>query len=85
MGGLDAVVFTGGIGERSPAIRSRICDGLSFLGLSLDDERNNGITDEGIISPDGSPVIAAVIPTDEECIIVREVAKVLTSGPGSGR
>lgn len=77
MGGLDAVVFTGGIGERSPVIRSRVCDGLGFLGVTLDAVRNEGVTGEAIISADGTPTAVAVIPANEEQIIAREVAKAL--------
>ncbi|MBI4551755.1 MAG: acetate/propionate family kinase [Candidatus Latescibacteria bacterium] len=77
MGGLDAVVFTGGMGERSAEIRSRVCAGLEFLGLRLDTARNAHVTSEAIISTDDARVVVAVIPTDEERIIARAVAEAM--------
>jgi acetate kinase len=69
-GGVDTLVFAGGIGERSAPIRARICAGLAFLGVRIDPGRN---TSHGpVISPDGSPVTVRVIPTDEEISIARE-------------
>ena len=81
LGGLDTVVFSAGIGERSAAIRARICEGLGFLGIVLDDERN---TDHAaVISPDVSRVTVRVIPTDEELMIARSVSRLLRLGEGS--
>jgi acetate kinase len=75
MGGADALVFTGGIGENSPEIRARICDGLNWAGLTLDETRNQeAIGTEGRISSDASPLAAYVIPTDEELLIARDTA-----------
>ena len=54
LGGLDTLVFSGGIGENAPAVRARICDGLGFLGVALDAGRN--AADDGLISPDGAAV-----------------------------
>lgn len=68
LGGLDAVAFTGGIGEHSSSLRGRICRGLEFLGLRLDAERADGPR----LSADGSPVAVWAIPTDEERQIARE-------------
>ena len=73
--GAEAVVFTGGIGERSPEIRRRICDTLVWAGLDLDVERN--LRGEQLISASGSDLAAYAIPTDEERIIAREAARVL--------
>ena len=76
IGGADAIVFTGGIGENSPSVRAQICGGLEWAGLSLDDKRNektNGV--EGVISQDGSRLAAYVIPTDEELLIARDTAR----------
>jgi acetate kinase len=75
LGGLDTLVFSAGVGERSAPIRARICDGLGFLGIELDDARNaaNG----PVISTDASRVTVRVIPTDEEQMIVRSVARLL--------
>ena len=67
--GLDTLVFAGGIGENSPAIRSRICGGLGFLGLELDFARNEA--GAAVISKDGSKVTARVIRTDEELVIAQ--------------
>jgi acetate kinase len=75
LGGLDTVVFSAGIGERSASIRARICEGLGFLGIELDDARNEA--HEGLISADASRVAVRVIPTDEELMIARSVSRVL--------
>jgi len=74
MGGADAVVFTGGIGENAAAVRARLCTGLEWLGLTLDAERNTGLArgQAGPISQDGSRLAAWVIPTDEELLIARD-------------
>jgi len=69
-GGLDTLIFTGGIGERSASIRARICAGLDFLGVSIDPGRN--ASHARVISRDGSPVSVRVIPADEEITIARE-------------
>jgi acetate kinase len=76
MGGADAVVFTGGIGENSSEIRGRICEGLEWAGLKLDpyaNERMIGL--EGQISTDDSTLHAFVIPTDEELLIARDTVR----------
>ena len=76
MGGADAVVFTGGIGENSPAVRANICEGLEWAGLSLDVEKNQKtIGVEGAIARDDSRLAAYVIPTDEELLIARDTAR----------
>jgi acetate kinase len=69
-GGLDTLVFAGGIGERSASIRARICSGLAFLGVAVEPDRN--AAHRPVISPEGSPVTVRVIPTDEEISIARE-------------
>ncbi len=81
MGGADAVVFSGGIGENSAAIRSRICRGLGALGLELDEARNAACTDAcaHVISTDSSRLQAWVIPTDEELLIARDTARLLVA------
>ncbi len=76
LGGLDTLVFTGGIGENSPVIRDRICAGLDFLGIHIDSQRNTG--NAQVISPDGARVRLQVIPTDEELIIARNCATLLS-------
>ena len=75
LGGLDALVFSGGIGENSPAIRSRICDGLEFLGLTIDEARNGA--GEAVISTEGSRVTVRVMHTDEEREIAQSVFHML--------
>src|SRR5690606_14563194 len=70
MGGLDGIVFTGGIGENDAATRSEALAGLEFLGVMLDDERNG--TGAGIVSADGSTVAVMVIRTDEEGLIAQD-------------
>src|SRR5262249_3317699 len=76
MGGADAVVFTGGIGENSPNVRSRICEGLEWAGLKLDEEENQHMVGrEGQISSKDSTLHAYVIPTDEELLIARDTVR----------
>ena len=72
LGGLDTLVFSGGIGENSPEIRARICEGLGFLGIRLDPERN--LANDSRICTNAAPVAVRVIPTDEELTIARSVA-----------
>jgi len=78
LGGADAIVFSGGIGENSAAIRSRICRGLGALGLELDEARNARDGGARVISNDTSRLQAWVIPTDEELLIARDTARLLT-------
>lgn len=75
LGGLDTLVFSGGIGENAPAIRSRICEGLGFLGVELDAEANR--RNEAVIAMTAGRVTVRVIRTDEEMMIARSVYRVL--------
>lgn len=75
LGGLDTLVFSAGIGERSAPIRTRMCDGLAFLGIELDHTRNTA--HEPVISANASRVIVRVIGTDEQLMIARSVLQVL--------
>ena len=75
LGGLDTLVFTAGIGERSAVIRARICDGLEYLGLELDAARN--AAHAPIISSDASRVVVRVIPTDEDLMIARHTHRLI--------
>lgn len=77
MGGADALVFTGGIGENSWQVRARISEGLGCMGLELDESRNRDHTGgrEGLITKDGSRLAAYVIPTDEELLIARDTVR----------
>ncbi len=81
LGGLDTLVFAGGIGENAPAVRARICDGLGFLGIELEEQRN--AKSEGVISAAASRVAVRVIHTDEEWMIAKSVCRVLGLGLGS--
>jgi acetate kinase len=78
LGGLDTLVFAGGIGENAPPVRERICDGLGFLGVELDRERN--AKNAPLISSDTVRVKVRVIHTDEELMIARSTARVLNLG-----
>jgi acetate kinase len=78
LGGVDTLVFAGGIGENAAAVRARICDGLGFLGIELEEKRNTA--NEGVISPEHSPVMVRVIRTDEELMIAKTVCQVLGLG-----
>jgi acetate kinase len=75
LGGLDTLVFAGGIGENAALIRGRICDGLGFLGIELDPKRN--AKNASLISADGGLVAVRVIQTNEEVMIARSVIRVL--------
>ena len=82
MGGADAVVFTGGIGENSPEIRARICEGMEWAGLTIDAAKNQQtIAREGLISTEGSRLQAYAIPTDEELLIARDTVRVILGQP----
>jgi acetate kinase len=76
LGGLDALVFSGGIGEHCPSVRARICDGLRFLGVELDTKTN--AKNSATISTNSSRVTVRMIPTDEELTIARHVREVIS-------
>jgi acetate kinase len=75
LGGLDTLVFSGGIGENCPVVRSRICEGLVFLGIELEEKRN--IVNAPVISSDTGQVTVRVIHTDEEWMIAKTVRQIL--------
>jgi acetate kinase len=82
MGGADALVFTGGIGENSSDVRSRICAGMEWAGLRIEAAKNAGIVGrEGQISAEDSKLLAYVIPTDEELLIARDTVRVILDTP----
>jgi acetate kinase len=86
LGRVDAIVFGGGIGERSSDIRRRVCEPLDPLGVRIDGERNGAlISAEGRFSTDDSPIAAWVIASDEERIIARDTFDVLTRGQPARR
>ncbi len=78
MGGVDAIVFTAGIGENNAELRSRIMDGMEFLGCRVDEEKNNIRGEERVISTDDSKVKILVIPTNEEIAIARDTLALVT-------
>jgi acetate kinase len=73
--GLDTLVFSGGIGEHSPEVRSQVCDGLEFLGIELDEIKN--MNNEAVISATTSKVSVRVIKTNEQLMIARQMCNVL--------
>jgi len=80
LGGLDALVFTAGIGENNPWLREAICRGLEGFGVHLDPEKNALCqAEEAIISTDDSPVKIMVIPANEELVLAREVTRKITN------
>jgi acetate kinase len=82
MGGADAIIFTGGIGENSPDIRARICEGLEWAGVKLDDARNQQTrAREEQIGAEGSRLPVWVIPTDEELLIARDTVRCVLGEP----
>jgi acetate kinase len=77
-GGLDLLVFTGGVGERSPAVRARAAEGLGFLGVAIDAARNEAIrAGDGPISPEGAPIATLVVTAREDREIARQVRATL--------
>jgi acetate kinase len=79
MNGADAVIFSAGIGENSPEIRRRICAGLEWMGIELDEAKNKSLVGgEGRIDSANSRVEVWVIPTDEELLIARDTWRVVT-------
>lgn len=79
MGGADAIVFSGGIGENSALIRSKICNGLAWLGINTEESRNDELIHgaEGFFSTDDSRVKLGVIPTNEELLIARDAVRLV--------
>ena len=76
MGGVDAIVFTAGIGENSIETRAEACEGLEFLGVKIDPEKNKVRAKEAIVSNDDSKVKIMVIPTNEELMIAKDTAEI---------
>jgi acetate kinase len=78
LGGLDALVFTGGIGEHSATVRERICEGLGFLDIRLDPDRNSAHAP--VISSEDTAVSVRVIPTDEDLMVARHTRRLIEQG-----
>lgn len=85
MGGLDAVAFTGGIGENSPEIRKASCENLEFLGIGIDDALNTSKEKEKVISTPGSTTRVLVVPTNEELVIAMDTMKIVEGLQGQVR
>jgi len=82
MGGADAIVFTGGIGENSPDVRARICEGMEWAALRIDTPKNSEtVGREALISTEDSKLLAYAIPTDEELLIARDTVRVIKGVP----
>jgi acetate kinase len=80
LGGADAIIFGGGIGENSPQVRARICRGMEWCGLTIDQSRNaRAVGTEALINADSSRIHAYVIPVDEEAVIARDTISCLRS------
>ncbi len=77
LGRVDAIVFTAGVGENSPLIRKMVCDGLNFIGVSIDNELNDVKGKERIISSEDSKVKVLIVPTNEELMIARETMELV--------
>ena len=77
LGGLDALIFTAGIGENAPSIRATICENLNFLGIRLDEERNQSSEMEKAIQQADAPVKLLVVPTNEELMIARDTLRLI--------
>ena len=75
LGGLDTLVFAGGIGENAPSVRARICDGLEFLGIAIEDATN--LANGAVISTAASRVVVRVIHTDEARMIAKMAFRIL--------
>ncbi|MCX7797427.1 MAG: acetate kinase [Melioribacter sp.] len=78
MGGLDALVFTGGIGENSVMVRKEVCSNMEYLGIKLDEYKNENVNGECLISSDDSKVKVFRIPTNEELVIALDTEKIVT-------
>ncbi len=79
MGGVDALIFTAGVGENSPLVRSQTCDDLSFIGIRLNPEKNEGVHGTEVdISSDSASVKTLVIPTNEELMIARDTLRIIS-------
>ncbi|SDW70125.1 acetate kinase [Marinococcus luteus] len=75
MNGVDAVIFTAGVGENSALVREKVMEGLEFMGIQIDKEKNSQTSGEAFIQTDDSRVAVAVVPTDEEVMIARDTVR----------
>ncbi len=79
MGGLDAIAFTGGIGENSAELREACCAGLEFFGVEIDPQRNGQGSGDRVVSSDASKVKVTAVATNEELVVARRAYKALTA------
>ena len=79
LSGADAIVFTGGIGENSRRVRRETCRSMAWAGIQLDADRNQTAKGEARISADASPVQIWVVPTNEELVVARQAAQLITA------
>jgi len=84
MGGADAIVFTGGIGENASALRAQILEPLAFLGAEIDPARNTSDTREKVITTEGSRIAVWVVPTNEELMIAQKTRAIVESEMSAG-
>jgi acetate kinase len=77
LGGLDGLIFTGGIGEHAAPVRERICTDLGYLSIVLDPQRNRGHA--AVLSPEGSPVAIRIVHTDEDRMLARHALRMLAN------
>jgi acetate kinase len=78
MGGVDCVVFTAGVGENDGDVRERMVEGLDFLGIAIDPERDKVRSKVAELSPEGAKVKVLMIPTNEELVIARDTLELVT-------
>jgi len=78
MGGIDMLIFAGGVGENGPETREEVCKGLEFLGIELNLEKNNGLrSKEAVISKEDTKVKVMVVPTNEELVIAIDTMRII--------
>ena len=75
MGGVDAIVFTAGVGENDCRLRQRVCEGLDFMGIKMDEQKNDGCRTEADVTAEGSRARVFIIPTNEELMIAMDTAE----------
>jgi acetate kinase len=85
LGGIDAITFSGGIGENSAEIRAAVLKDLSAFGVELDEKRNRTTKGEAAISTDNSPVKVLVVPANEEVIVARDTVAVVSGQKAAAR
>jgi acetate kinase len=77
MNGIDAIVFTGGVGEHAPRVRAAVCEGLGFLGVELDRGANERVGDDAVCSPGEAKVAVLVVRAEENWVVAQECVRVV--------